>query len=122
MSGIWQRPLELKFPAQYYNFFVRDKDGNEQEYTAEDIPESRYEEACRFMLEHFVPYEPKLASRNAQNDPDVLEDCFTRYMYGLKQKVSVGCFKKGSEEFVGINILEVVGRNDPAHNFKVSVF
>lgn len=121
MSTIWKRPGDLKFPAQYYKFIARDKDTNDLvEFTVEDIPESRYEEASRFMIKHFVPYEPKLVSRKACNDPDVLKDCFTRYCHGLKQKVSVACFRKGSDEFVGINILEVLGRNDTPTNLNVS--
>lgn len=123
MSSVWKRPSELKFPAQYYKFVVRDKDTNELvEYTVKDIPESRYEEASRFMIKYFVPYEPKLVARNGQNDPDVIDDCFARYLHGLRQKVSVACFKDGSEDFVAINILEVLGKNDPPSHLKVRKF
>jgi hypothetical protein len=60
MSEIWQRSSGLVFPVQYYKFVTRDKDSDELvEYRVEDIPESRYAEACRFMVEHFVPYEPE---------------------------------------------------------------
>lgn len=121
MSGVWRRPSELQFPAQFYKFVARDKGTNELvEYSVEDIPESRYEEACRFMIKYFVPYEPKLVARNAQSDPEVLDDCATKYLHGLKQKVSVACFKKGSNDFIGINILEVLGKDDPIPNLKVS--
>lgn len=121
MSDVWKRPCKLRFPAQYYKFAARDRDSNKLvEFTVEDIPESRYEEACRFMLKHFVPYEPKLVARDGQHDPAVLEDYFNIYMSGIKQKASVACYKKGSDEFVGVNILEVLGRNDPATEFRVS--
>ena len=121
MSGIWQRSSEVKYPVKYYEFLARDKDTNELvEYTVEDIPESRYAEASRFMIKYFVPYEPKLVAKNAHNDPEVLEDLLTRYLHPLNQKVSVACFKKGCDDFVGINILEVLGRNDPPYNLNVS--
>lgn len=124
MSEIWKRPSDLKFPVQYYKFVTRDSDkdnGKLVEYRVEDIPESRYEEACRFMVKHFVPYEPKLVARKGQDDPLVLEDYYNKYMHGIKQKVSVACLKRGSDEFVGVNILEVLGRNDSSYGFEVNL-
>lgn len=108
----WKRPEGLNPVCCYYKFVSGDEKCDKLvEYKIRDIPENRYDEACKFMLSYFVPYEPKLVARNAQNDPNVLEDCYYVYMRALKQKVSVGCFKRGSDEFVGINILEVIGRD-----------
>lgn len=121
VSDIWRRPGELNFPVKYYKFVTREPDSNKLvEYRVEDIPESRYEEACRFMVKHFIPHEPKLVARNGQNDPLVIEDYYNKFMLGVKQKVSLACFKKGSDEFVAVNILEVLGRNDSSFNFDVS--
>lgn len=120
MPQIWQRPSDLSFPVKYYEFVTRDRDSDALvEYRVEDIPESRYEEACRFMVKHFVPYEPKLVARNGQNDLLVLEDYYNKYMHGIKQKVSVACFRGDSDEFVGVNILEVLGKNDSSFKFEV---
>lgn len=120
-SEVWQRPRDLRFPAQYYKFLARGRDGSEMvEFTVGDIPESRYDEACRFMVKHFVPYEPKLVARGGQHDPLVLEDYFDMYMSGIKQKVSIACHQKGCDEFIGVNILEVLGRDDPSPAFHVS--
>lgn len=110
----WKRSNDLKFP-QIYHKFMRD----DVEYRIEDIPEERYVEACEFMLKHFVPFEPKLVSRNGKDDPLVLEDYFNKYMSGIKQKVSVACLKANSNDFIGISILEVLGRNDATFNFTV---
>lgn len=104
----------MRIPTIYEKF---ERDG--EKYRVEDIPEDRYEEACEFMLKHFVPYEPKLVSRNGKNDPLVLEDYFNKYMYGIKQRVSVACFKDNSDDFVAISILEVLGRNDATFNSTV---
>lgn len=110
----WKRPSDLKFPI-VYSTFTR----NGEEYWIEDIPVNRYGEACEFMLKYFVPYEPKLMSRNGKDDPLLLEDYFNMYMRGIKQKVSVACLKDGSNDFIGINILEVLGRNDMPSNITV---
>lgn len=121
MSEVWKRPRELEFPVQFYKFVTRDPDTNKLvEYRVEDIPESRYEEACRFMVKHFVPYEPKLVVRNGQHDPQVMEDYYNKYMHGIKQKVSVACVKKGSDELVAVNILEVLGRNNTGFGYDVN--
>lgn len=112
----WQRP-EGSNPVCYYKFVS----GNEKcdklvEYKIRDIPENRYDEACKFMLSYFVPYEPKLVARNAQNDQNVLDDYTHMFMSALRQNISVGCFKRGSDEFAGINILEVIPRDYKNHN------
>lgn len=121
MSGVWQRSRELAFPVLYHKFVTKDKNLSKLvEYRVTDIPESRYEEACRFMVKHFVPYEPKLVARGVQDDSLLLEDYFNKYMHGIRQKVSVACFKRGSDEFVGVNILKVYGRNDPQLPSQVS--
>lgn len=112
----WKRPSNLKFPIIYSKFNIKG-----EEYRIEDIPEDRFEEACKFMLKHFVPYEPKLVSRNGKDDPLVLEDYFNMYMSGIKQKVSVACFKDKSNDFVAISILEVLGRNDATFNLTVMI-
>jgi hypothetical protein len=119
----WKRPSHLGFPTIYYTFVANDKNGNKLvQYKVADIPEERYEEACRFMVKHFVPSEPKLIARNAINDPDVLEDYSNKFMHGIQQKVSVACFRRGSPEFVGINILEVLGRNESSYGYEVIFF
>jgi hypothetical protein len=108
-EGRWQRPGNLDFPICYHKFHSK----NELvEFRVEDIPPTRYDEACKFMIQHFVPYEPKLVSRNAQNDSLLHEDYYKIYMWAIRQKVSVACFEKDSDEFVGVNILEVLGKND----------
>jgi hypothetical protein len=119
----WKRPANLQFPKVYSKFMAADvTDSKKQvEYSIIDIPESRYEEACNFMVSHFIPYEPKLVSRNAKDDVTVAEDYYNRYMFGIKQKVSVACIKTDSEDFVAINILEVQGRNDPKIDFEVTL-
>jgi len=113
MSEVWQRPLGLKFPALYYKFVTTDcKSDRLVEYKIQDIPADRHHEACEFMVKHFVSHEPKIVARNGHNDPLVVEDYYTKFMLGIKQQVSVACFKRGSNEFVAVNILEVLGRND----------
>ncbi|XP_070492904.1 uncharacterized protein [Chironomus tepperi] len=119
-TRIWKRPSHLKFPKIHLKFSAADITGGKElvEYNIIDIPENRYEEACNFMVKHFIPYEPKLVSRNASNDIIVAEDYYNRYMYGIKQNVSVACVKTGSENFIAVNILEVHGCNDSEISFK----
>ena len=122
MSTTWKRPESLDFPKCYYKFQAVDSDDVNQlvEYRVEDIPEHRYVEAVDFMIKYFVPFEPKLISRNGKDDPLVIEDYYNKFMYGIKQKISVGCFKAGSNEFIGVNIMEVLGRNVEKDSFKVT--
>ncbi|CRK88579.1 CLUMA_CG002402, isoform A [Clunio marinus] len=118
MSEIRRLPHGMRAPTQFHKFVTTDKDQTKLvEYRVEEIPESRYDEACRFMLEYFVPYEPKIISKNGQCDPKVLDDYHTKFMNGIKQNVSVACFKSGSDKFIGVNILEVLGRYSGTFDF-----
>ncbi|CAG9800854.1 unnamed protein product [Chironomus riparius] len=119
-TRFWKRPENLEFPKIYSKFLAADINRGDElvEYSIIDIPEGRYDEACKFMITHFIPYEPKLVSRDAKDDIAVAEDYYKRYMYGIKQKVSVACIKTGSEDFIAVNILEVQGRNDSNISFK----
>jgi hypothetical protein len=110
----WKRPANLQFPTIHSTF-----ERNGEKFRIVDIPEDRYEEACDFMLKHFVPYEPKLVARNGKDDPNVLEDYFNIYMNGIRQKVSVACMKDDSNDFIAINILEVHGIHDAKFNLAV---
>ena len=116
----WKRPENLEFPKIYSKFIASDITvGELVEYSIIDIPEDRYYEACNFMVKHFIPYEPKLVARNAKDDIVVAEDYYNRFIYGIKQKVSVACVKAGSDNFVAVNILEVQGRIDSNISSKV---
>jgi hypothetical protein len=119
----WQRPHGLKFPKVFAKFVTSDNRDESKlvSYRIEDIPACRYHEACEFMVKHFLPYEPKLVSRNGKDDPLVVEDYYNKYMHGIEQEASVACFKTGSDDFVAVNILEVLGRNDPANYGKVKL-
>lgn len=121
-SGLWERPTSLTFPNVYEKFSIVDSKGIETEYQVVDVPLDRYDEACAFMIKHFVPYEPKLVSRNGKDDPVICADYYSMYMHAMKQKVSVACTRIDSDEFVAVNVIEVYGRNDPKSSFKVRIF
>lgn len=117
----WKRPSELGFPIRYKKFVTGNKECNKLlEYRIEDIPENRYEEACEFMVKYFVPHDPRIVIKNGQNDPDLLDDHYRFFMRAIQQKMSIACFKRGSDDFVGVNILEVFGKNDPKVHNEVS--
>jgi hypothetical protein len=110
----WKRPADLAYPVRYYKFVSGNRECDKLiEYRIEDIPENRYEEAVEFMVKHFIPSDPRIIARNAANDPDLLEDHHGIFLRAIQQKMSIACYKRGSDEFVGVNILEVVGKNDP---------
>lgn len=56
---IWTRPTSVEYPKVYRTFKARDLDSNELiEYRIQDLPESRFEDAIKQMVENYLPDEP----------------------------------------------------------------
>lgn len=110
---MFKRPVNLEFPHVYCTFTGKDKGGEGTvEYRIQDIPEDRYEEALNMMLTVFLPDEP--ISYSVLNNPDSFQVLRNAWMKTLQSRLSIGCFRNdGSDELVGMNVLTVVGKNDP---------
>lgn len=55
----WTRPATVEYPKGWSTFKARDLDSDELvEYRIQDLPESRFEDAIKQMIEHYLPDEP----------------------------------------------------------------
>lgn len=93
----------LYTPLVYQTYFSKnDKTGEVEEFVFKDIVQENFEEASEFMLEYYAKDETFL---NAIKISQVVLKEF--YMYVFRQNSAVGCFKKGTNELVGVNALSV---------------
>lgn len=86
--------------------------GEIDEFVVQDLPEESFEEAIKFMLDHFLPDEPICKAKNIVADEDALQQICGFWRDDLQQRVSLGCFKKGRNELIGLNILCVITKRD----------
>lgn len=110
----FKRPASLPFPTVWHTFTARDIDSDEMvTYTVEDIPKERFDEVVEFYKVHFLPFEPKTKLLNILGDEVSLKEIEGVWRDYLSQNISFGCFKEGSDELVGANILFVNRPNAP---------
>lgn len=134
----WKRPSTIDYPKIWHTFKARDLNSNElAEYRIEDLPASRAQDAYDHLLANYIKDEPisqilsklrnikKAKNQNTTmnnifflcitdgvNDPDHFEDYKLVWNSMVAQKTPLVCFKSGSDEIVGLNMIFVSNTND----------
>ncbi|EDS42755.1 conserved hypothetical protein [Culex quinquefasciatus] len=116
----WQRPTSVEYPRVWITFRARDVDSDELvEYRVQDLPGDRVEDAIAHMKTFFLRDEPMCSSVGLYRDPDALDEFAEMWRTVAAQKVAVVCFRAGSDEIVGLNMLTVVSQaNAKEYKFK----
>lgn len=56
---IWKRPESSGYPKVWHTFQAKDVDSDKLvDYTIEDLPESKFDEALEILIEYFCKGEP----------------------------------------------------------------
>jgi hypothetical protein len=96
------RSVDLVYPQIYKTFLA----GDEEFYIA-DLTEDHADEAWKLIEEFVIPEENFCKAVQIHTKPNAMKVMENGYRELLKQKVSLGCFKKKTDELVGLNILSV---------------
>ncbi|EAT34935.1 AAEL012863-PA [Aedes aegypti] len=111
--GSWNRPSGIEWPRVWIRFQARDVDSDRMvEYRVQDLPEDRVRDAIDHMKKHFLRDEPMCGSVGLYKDADALEEFDLLWQDVARQRVAVVCFREGSDEIVGLNMLTVVSKAD----------
>lgn len=116
------RPENLTFPQIYHRFQARDKGSDELiEYRIQDLLEEDYEKAIEIMAADYSPEESFSRCRGIPDNQEAFEEVQNLWRLSLPRKLSVGCYKSGSDELIGVNILDVYVKDQPESSIKVSI-
>ncbi|GAB0087126.1 hypothetical protein DMENIID0001_014030 [Sergentomyia squamirostris] len=108
MSTKWKRPADVPFPSTWHRFTRSDpQTGEDLKFWVQDLPEDRFDETIDMMVEHFLRDEPMCKSRKCPEDPRAIEDFCSVWKKVLAAKVTLVCFREGSDEIMGLNYLKV---------------
>jgi hypothetical protein len=92
----------------YYNFSARDENSDKEvKYNVQDVLEEDFDRAVEILIKHYLPEEPLCLGRNFSEKPEDVEFMGNFYKNLLLMKLSLGCYKEGSNELVGVNIMDV---------------
>ncbi|XP_058812237.1 uncharacterized protein LOC131676876 [Topomyia yanbarensis] len=116
--GSWTRPPTVAYPRVWLTFESRDVDepvgsGRLVKYRVQDLPLERVEDAIEHMKKFFLRDEPMCSSVGLYKDPVGLEEFSELWRKVAAQKCAVVCFREGSDEIVGLNMLTVVSKDSP---------
>ncbi|XP_065079165.1 uncharacterized protein LOC135702092 [Ochlerotatus camptorhynchus] len=112
----WQRPSEPTIPTVWYTFQAKDPDNGDQlaTYRVEDLTEDRYDDMVRHYTENFVKDEPLSENKQLFQDELSMAEITGFWQWCFEQKMTIVCYKEGSDEIVGANLLHVKQADDNA--------
>lgn len=117
--GTWKRPDHIAFPQTWHTFQAKDPTSSRLvNYRVQDLPPERVDDAIQHMCTHFLRDEPICRSLGLSNDPVGVREMATVWRKVAQQQCVVACFREESDEIVGLNMLTVVTRDDPADSSK----
>lgn len=101
----FQRPEDLPFPQVYRTFIV-----NGEEFYISDLCEDVSEEAWKLIAKFLIPEETFCKSKQIHKNSYAMNFMYEGYLELFKKKTSLACFKKETNELVGLNVLGVKTR------------
>uniref|UniRef100_U5ENP2 N-acetyltransferase domain-containing protein n=1 Tax=Corethrella appendiculata TaxID=1370023 RepID=U5ENP2_9DIPT len=105
----WERPKNIPFPNVWLKFKAKDLNSdNLVDYIVQDLPESYYDKAMEHMQKYFLRDESICKSIDLINDEVGNRNCCKCWEDFIRNdKCSLVCFKMGSDEIVGLNIIYI---------------
>lgn len=115
----WKRSDVVDFPQIWSTFKAKDLDGSIVNYRIQDLPEDRFHEAIYFMQRYHMESEV-LRVKKIRDEPVSFREITEKWWDCLRQKVTLVCFKEGSDQILGLNVLGVVTQDESSqpHSFK----
>ncbi|XP_035781609.1 uncharacterized protein LOC118460947 [Anopheles albimanus] len=104
----WERPASVPYPNVWWTFEAPDpdrEDGGLATYRVEDLTEDRYEDVIKLYTEHFLDDEPLCAHSGIRQDAEAYEKIVMFWRHTFTERLTIVCYKEGSKELVGANLL-----------------
>jgi hypothetical protein len=120
MPYVWRRPDNVTFPQVWHKFQAKDLNSDELvEYRVEDLTPDRFDDAIEQMSD-YLRDEPMCCSKNILADSAAtiaFKNLWKSFMD--LQKVTLVCYREGSDEIVGVNMLAIYTKYDVKDEKKV---
>ncbi|XP_055616763.1 uncharacterized protein LOC129762485 [Toxorhynchites rutilus septentrionalis] len=105
---VWTRPEEPPIPTVWYTFEAKDAESDRLvTYRVEDLTEDRYDDVIKHYRENFVEDAPFCQNKRISCDDLAMAEIVVLCKWCFEQKMTLVCYKEGSDEIVGANLLYV---------------
>lgn len=109
----WKRPASVEFPKIWHTFKARDiQSDNLVEYRVQGLPLNRADDYIEHLLTNFYGEEPAGKALGIHDDPYGADDYKRFWMPIIAQRTTLVCFKDGSDEIVGANVVYIKTKGD----------
>lgn len=109
----WKRLASVEYPRVWHTFMARDIDSDEMvEYRIQDLPLNRVNEVYEHMLANYIIDEPVGQILGSADDPVHFSDYKLCWDPIVAQRNALVCFKAGSDQIVGANMVFVGAKED----------
>lgn len=113
MSEKVVRPTNIPYPNVWLTFEAPGENGDLVQYRIQDLPEDRFEDGIQHMLTNFMLDEPVSHARNMASDEQSVIDHTNLWRHVIfDEKMSLVCFREGSDEIIGMNVLYIDKKSD----------
>lgn len=117
MKYDWKRPFDdAKHYPLIYSVFessdVPDEVISNNIFRIEDLNADRFLEAIKLLKTHYLVENPMMSSKNVLGDKISTAEIEEYWMNILEQKISIACFKDGSNEIIGLILLNVTSEQE----------
>ncbi|XP_058456513.1 uncharacterized protein LOC131433912 [Malaya genurostris] len=107
---VWTRPPQPPVPTVWHTFKAKDVDSDQQVvYRVQDLTEDRYEDLIQLFLDHFLEDEPIAVSKGITKNSPFCENMIKLWTGAIKEQMTIVCYKEGSDEIVGANMIVIRG-------------
>lgn len=104
----FKRPIGGLYPLMYHTFLSKDIGGESQaEYYIQDLTENNFDEAVELLVKYLWPEETLNKAANISEKEDVIVVMKQVYRQVMSEKLSLACFKMGTNEMVSVNVMYV---------------
>ncbi|XP_058456545.1 uncharacterized protein LOC131433939 [Malaya genurostris] len=105
---VWTRPPQSPVPTVWHTFKAKDSDCDRTVvYRVQDLTEDRYDDMIQHFLDHFIEEEPISVSKGISKDESARDEMIKLWRAALKEQMTLVCYKEGSDEIIGANIVVV---------------
>ncbi|XP_055523113.1 uncharacterized protein LOC129717276 [Wyeomyia smithii] len=106
----WIRPEQPVIPQTWQTFKARDVDSDRLiTYRVEDLTEDCFDDAIQHYMENFLDDEPLSQSKRISEAEESVAEVKNFWRWCLDRKMTIVCYKEGSREIIGTNLLHVKG-------------
>lgn len=131
---LWSRPENVPFPTVWDEFEAKESKDSDKlvKYRIQDLPEDRIDDAVQHLKDHLLGDEPlavfygsyylapsrfqtfiEMFSSDGINNQDYVDDYVRLWQAAFEQKLTIACFREGSDEIVALNLLAINSVGDP---------